>query len=64
MSFEKSGVLATTKDADDIYMRIISGALLSVLIVAPLFGFVSDKADPRVIIPFVFFVRGLISFAF
>ena len=45
-------------------MRVVTGALISVLIVAPAFGFISDKADPRVIVPASFFVRGAIAFNF
>ena len=45
-------------------MGVITGALIGILIVAPLFGFVSDRADPRVLVPLTFFVRGMIGFSF
>ena len=64
MSFEKSGVLSSKEESDSIYMRVVTGALISILVVAPVFGIVSDKSDPRVIVPTSFFVRGLIAFMF
>ena len=64
ISFQKSGVLSSTEESDKIYMQVIAGALFSILLVAPVFGFVSDKADPRVIMPSTFFVRGVITFLF
>ena len=64
MSFQQSGVLASKEESDAIYMRVVTGALVSILVVAPVFGFVSDKADPRIIVPSSFFVRGVISFMF
>ena len=56
MSFQKSGVLSSTEESDAIYMKVVAGALI--------FGFVSDNADPRVIVPSTFFVRGIIAFTF
>ena len=64
MSFQQSGVLASKEESDAIYMRVVTGALVSILVVAPVFGFVSDKADPRIIVPSSFFVRGVIAFMF
>ena len=57
-------MLASKQESDAIYMRVVTGALISILVVAPVFGFVSDKADPRVIVPSSFFVRGVIAFMF
>ena len=64
MSFEKSGVLSSKEESDAIYMRVVSGALIAILIVAPIFGFMSDKSDPRVIVPASFLIRGLVSVSF
>ena len=64
MSFQKSGVLSSTEESDAIYMKVVAGALISILVVAPFFGIVSDNADPRVIVPSTFFVRGIIAFTF
>ena len=64
MSFEKSGVLSSKEESDAIYMRVVSGALIAILFVAPIFGFMSDKSDPRVIVPASFLIRGLVSVSF
>ena len=45
-------------------MQIVSGALVSTLIFGPIFGYMSDNVDARVIVPTTFFVRGLIAFSF
>ena len=64
MSFQQTGVLSSKEEADGIYMRVMTGALISIMVVAPIFGFVSDKSDPRIIVPASFFTRGLIAFSF
>lgn len=64
MSFHKNGVLETTEEADAIYMRIVIGSLISVSFVAPLFGKVCDKLDPRMIVPATFAARGFIAASF
>ena len=45
-------------------MRIVIGALVSVFFIAPMFGKISDKVDPRVVVPGSFFARGLIAGSF
>ena len=45
-------------------MNVVSGALVATLIFGPIFGYISDRVDARVIVPSSFFVRGLIAFSF
>lgn len=64
MSFVKSGVISSEEEGDRIYMTIVGFAMAATLVVAPAFGLLSDKADPRVIVPTSFFLRGMIAFSF
>ena len=64
MSFKESGIISTTEESDQIYTRVIVGALLSISIIVPIFGYVSDKADPRLIISFTFIMRCFIAASF
>ena len=45
MNFFKTGVIATKEQSDQLYMSIILGSLVTIVFVAPIFGFISDKAD-------------------
>ena len=64
LSFEKSGLLASKHEADSIYLRVVVGAQIAVALTIPIFGFLADKADVRVLIPATFLVRGLIALSF
>ena len=64
LSFEQSGLLASKGEADAVYMRVVVGAQIAVALTIPLFGFLADKADVRVLIPSTFLVRGLIALSF
>ena len=64
MNFYKTGVIATKEQSDSLYMSIILGSLVTIAIIAPIFGFVSDKADQRIIVPASFLVRGIVAACF
>ena len=64
ISFEKSGVLSGKEESDAIYRNIVLGSQIAVLVTMPVFGFLADKADLRVIIPMTFFARCLIAGSF
>ena len=64
MSFQKSGVLATNEDSDLIYRNVIILSQGITLLTIPIFGFYSDRIDPRVIIPITFLIRGCIAASF
>ena len=64
MSFLKAGVLETKEESDKTYRNIVIWMQVATLITMPIFGYYSDKADPRIIIPFSFLARGLTALCF
>ena len=64
ISYEESGVLASKKESDSIYMTVVTISIFCIAIVAPLFGFISDRADPRVLVPASFALRGICGVSF
>ena len=64
MNFYKTGVIATKEESDSLYMSIILGSLVTIAFVAPTFGYFSDKADHRIVVPASFLVRGIVAACF
>ena len=64
MSFYKQGVLADRDESDSVYFRIVLGIQIATIILLPVFGILTDRADLRYIIPIAFLVRGLVACSF
>ena len=64
MSFHESGILESKAESERIYMQVVSFSLICILLIAPLFGLISDKQDPRIVVPFAFLLRGFVSACF
>ena len=64
MNFWKTGVIATKEQSDSLYMNIILGSLVTIAFIAPIFGFISDKADQRIVVPASFLIRGIVAACF
>lgn len=64
MSFHKAGILESKRESDIIYRNIVIGTQVVTLVSIPLFGYFSDKANPRIVIPIAFIVRGSVAACF
>ena len=64
MSFQESGVLESSELADKVYMRTTVAAVIGLVVISPLYGMFSDRADPKKIIPTSFLVRSFIGMSF
>jgi len=64
ISYEESGVLKSKSESDAIYMYTVTVSIICIIIVAPAFGFISDRADPRILVPASFALRGLCAISY
>ena len=64
MSFQKSGVLASKEQSDKTYRDIVIWMQIATLTAMPIFGYYSDKGDPRIMIPLTFLARGTVACSF
>jgi len=64
ISYEESGVLSSKKEADSVYMTVVTISIFLIAIVAPAFGIISDRIDNRVLVPTTFALRGLCGVSF
>lgn len=64
MSFQKQGIIESKEESDAIYRNIVLVIQLCVVLTIPIFGYLSDKVDLRVVIPFAFASRGIVAASF
>ena len=64
MSFVESGVLESKEESEAIYMRVMAISMIALAIVGPIFGYISDKTDSRVLIPLSFLLRAICAISF
>jgi len=64
MSFHKSGVLESDEESVKTYRNIVIWMQVATLFTMPIFGYYSDRADPRIIIPLTFLARGIVAISF
>ena len=63
-SFKQSGVIETQAETKSIYQKIILYSLVSLVVTAPLIGWIADKISRRVFIVVSFLFRGLACLSF
>lgn len=64
MSFVETGVLETKSDSEAIYMKVMAISMVTLAIVGPVFGYMSNSIDSRVLIPISFLSRAICAISF
>ena len=64
MSFVETGVIESKSDSEAIYMKVMAICILTLAIVGPVFGYMSNRLDSRVLIPVSFLARAICAISF